>query len=224
MPTPPGRRSRAASAVVGRSAGAGGLELVLGRAGVGHVDLGDGDLRVARALLRVVQDGRRGILERGVHPLEEGGRLVLGVHDLASQYLTAPRVGFAPTDRRRFALPEFAGGLAGGGSAGVATVEDDAGPRVELAWLTAARVYTAAVAGLLAIGAGLRVYNVDRLSLQGNYEINVEVIDESMAVVLEEIFLTDESNSLELTLGEWEARDLHRKFTEFVLAPLRPLL
>ncbi len=41
---------------------------------------------------------------------------------------------------------------------------------------------------------------------------------------MEEIFATDESNCLELTLGEWEARDLHRKFTEFVLAPLRPLL
>jgi len=66
--------------------------------------------------------------------------------------------------------------------------------------------------------------NVDRLSLQGNYEINVEVIDESMASVLEEIYLRDESNSLELTSHEWEARDLHRKFTEFVLAPLRPLL
>ncbi|MEJ7831698.1 MAG: phospholipase D-like domain-containing protein [Nocardioides sp.] len=66
--------------------------------------------------------------------------------------------------------------------------------------------------------------NVDRLSLQGNYEINVEVIDESLAKALEGIFTTDESNCLELTQGEWEARDLHRKFTEFVLAPLRPLL
>jgi cardiolipin synthase len=66
--------------------------------------------------------------------------------------------------------------------------------------------------------------NVDRLSLQGNYEINVEVIDEAMAAVLEEIFVRDESNCLELTSQEWEARDLHRKFTEFVLAPLRPLL
>ena len=34
----------------------------------------------------------------------------------------------------------------------------------------------------------------------------------------------DESNCLELTLAEWEARDLHRKFTETVLWPLRPLL
>ena len=41
---------------------------------------------------------------------------------------------------------------------------------------------------------------------------------------LEEIFRVDESNCLELTSAEWEARDLHRKFTEFVLAPLRPLL
>ena len=66
--------------------------------------------------------------------------------------------------------------------------------------------------------------NIDRLSLQGNYEINVEIIDRDMAQALEEIFLTDQSNCLELTIGEWEARDLHRKFTESVLAPLRPLL
>ncbi len=66
--------------------------------------------------------------------------------------------------------------------------------------------------------------NIDRLSLQGNYEINLEVIDESLAKTLEEIFRVDESNCLELTSAEWEARDLHRKFTEFVLAPLRPLL
>ena len=34
----------------------------------------------------------------------------------------------------------------------------------------------------------------------------------------------DQSNCLELTSGEWEARDLHRKFTESFLKPLRPLL
>src|SRR4051794_12115176 len=66
--------------------------------------------------------------------------------------------------------------------------------------------------------------NVDRLSLTGNYEINAEVIDESFAAVMEEIHRTDEWNSLELTKSEWEARDLHRKFTEMILAPLRPLL
>ncbi|WP_346385390.1 phospholipase D-like domain-containing protein [Nocardioides sp.] len=66
--------------------------------------------------------------------------------------------------------------------------------------------------------------NIDRLSLSGNYEINVEVIDEALAKTLEEIYTVDEGNCLELTSSEWEARDLHRKFTEFVLAPLRPLL
>ncbi|MDP3892725.1 phosphatidylserine/phosphatidylglycerophosphate/cardiolipin synthase family protein [Nocardioides sp.] len=66
--------------------------------------------------------------------------------------------------------------------------------------------------------------NVDRLSLQGNYEINVEIIDASMAQMMERIFLTDQSHCLELRIDEWEARSAHRKFTEFVLAPLRPLL
>jgi cardiolipin synthase len=66
--------------------------------------------------------------------------------------------------------------------------------------------------------------NIDRLSLTGNYEINVEVIDPSLAKSLEEIWSVDESNSIELTLGEWEARDLHRRFTEMVLRPLRPFL
>lgn len=66
--------------------------------------------------------------------------------------------------------------------------------------------------------------NIDRLSLQGNYEINLEVIDASFAAAMEKVFAVDESNCLELTLDEWEARDLNRKFTESFLAPLRPLL
>ncbi len=66
--------------------------------------------------------------------------------------------------------------------------------------------------------------NIDRLSLTGNYEINLEVIDPSLAKVLEEVWTVDESNCIELTRGEWEARDLHRRFTETVLRPLRPLL
>jgi cardiolipin synthase len=66
--------------------------------------------------------------------------------------------------------------------------------------------------------------NIDRLSLQGNYEINVEVIDRALAEDLEAVWVVDESNCIELTRGEWEARDLHRRFTELVLRPLRPLL
>ncbi len=66
--------------------------------------------------------------------------------------------------------------------------------------------------------------NIDRLSLTGNYEVNVEAIDQRFARTLEEIFERDQSNCLELTLAEWEARDLHRRFTESILTPLRPLL
>jgi cardiolipin synthase A/B len=66
--------------------------------------------------------------------------------------------------------------------------------------------------------------NIDRLSLTGNYEINVEIIDPKLAGSLEEVFAVDESNCLELTESEWEARDIYRRFTEFVLNPLRPLL
>ena len=42
--------------------------------------------------------------------------------------------------------------------------------------------------------------------------------------MLEEVYELDESNCIELTVGEWEARDLHRRFTELVLRPLRPML
>jgi len=66
--------------------------------------------------------------------------------------------------------------------------------------------------------------NIDRLSMQGNYEINVEIIDESMAQAMEKIFEVDLTNCAELTAAEWESRDIYRRFTEAVLTPLRPLL
>jgi cardiolipin synthase len=66
--------------------------------------------------------------------------------------------------------------------------------------------------------------NIDRLSMTGNYEINVEFIDPAMAAEMERIFATDLTNSVELTAAEWDGRGVHKKFTELVLAPLRPLL
>ncbi len=66
--------------------------------------------------------------------------------------------------------------------------------------------------------------NLDRLSMTGNYEINVEFIDPAMASTMENIFQTDLSNARELKTAEWEARGVHRRFTEALLAPLRPLL
>src|SRR5689334_4337836 len=66
--------------------------------------------------------------------------------------------------------------------------------------------------------------NIDRLSMTGNYEVNVEFVDPGMAAQLERIFETDLTNCVELTAETWAARGWHKRFTELVLAPLRPLL
>ena len=66
--------------------------------------------------------------------------------------------------------------------------------------------------------------NIDRLSLAGNYEINVEFYDESLAQHMEHIFENDSTNVIELTLEKWRRRPLIVKFSETVLFPLRPLL
>jgi len=66
--------------------------------------------------------------------------------------------------------------------------------------------------------------NIDRLSLTGNYEVNVELFDRGVAEHLERVFATDLSNSSRLTEAEWARRSLPAKLTERLLAPLRPLL
>ena len=66
--------------------------------------------------------------------------------------------------------------------------------------------------------------NIDRLSLTGNYEVNLEITDPGVAEQMEKVFEVDLSNSRELTLAEWESRSLAAKLSEIVLTPLRPLL
>ena len=66
--------------------------------------------------------------------------------------------------------------------------------------------------------------NIDRLSLTGNYEINVEMFDRGVAEHLERVFATDLTNATQLTADEWVRRGVVAKFTERLLAPLRPLL
>jgi cardiolipin synthase A/B len=66
--------------------------------------------------------------------------------------------------------------------------------------------------------------NIDRLSMTGNYEINVEFIDPGMAEVMEAIYGSDLEQSSYLTARTWNARGIHRRFTEGVLRPLRHLL
>ncbi|MFD6950955.1 cardiolipin synthase B [Nocardiopsis sp. TSRI0078] len=66
--------------------------------------------------------------------------------------------------------------------------------------------------------------NVDRLSLTGNYEINVEIFDEGVARHMEKVFANDLTNCRELTKEEWSHRPLLARFGESVLAPWRPFL
>ena len=66
--------------------------------------------------------------------------------------------------------------------------------------------------------------NLDRLSLAGNYEINVEVMDADFAAEMERIFETDLTNAFELTLDRWSRRPWYVRASELILRPLRPLL
>jgi cardiolipin synthase len=66
--------------------------------------------------------------------------------------------------------------------------------------------------------------NIDRLSMTGNYEVNVEIIDQGMAAEMERIFETDLRSCEQLTEDAWSRRGFHRRAVELFLAPLRPLL
>ncbi|MDO5743476.1 MAG: phospholipase D-like domain-containing protein [Micrococcaceae bacterium] len=66
--------------------------------------------------------------------------------------------------------------------------------------------------------------NIDRLSLTGNYETNVEIHDHAFASNMEEIFAIDSANCTELTLSHWKERYVAARISEAILRPLRPFL
>ena len=66
--------------------------------------------------------------------------------------------------------------------------------------------------------------NIDRLSMTGNYEVNLEFIDHDQAATMERIFRTDVTNCEELTLEAWQQRKWQGRVAELVLTPLRPFL
>jgi cardiolipin synthase len=66
--------------------------------------------------------------------------------------------------------------------------------------------------------------NIDRLSLTGNYEINLEIHSAELAAHLNDVFELDLTNAKELTAAEWGKRGAARKGCEWLLRPLRPLL
>ena len=66
--------------------------------------------------------------------------------------------------------------------------------------------------------------NIDRYSLLGNYETNLEVYSKDLADQMERMFELDKTNAREITLEEWERRPLPAKVVERVLASLSPLV
>ena len=66
--------------------------------------------------------------------------------------------------------------------------------------------------------------NLDRLSLVGNYEINVAVYSETFASQMSALFEEDTAEKFELTMQQWEGRPLYIKVSERILVPLRFLM
>ena len=66
--------------------------------------------------------------------------------------------------------------------------------------------------------------NIDRLSLLGNYEINLEILDAGLARGMQDIFENDLRGAERLTLAEWDRRPWVAKVYETILRPLGPLL
>lgn len=66
--------------------------------------------------------------------------------------------------------------------------------------------------------------NLDRLSLVGNFEVNVELYDARLAAQMEEIFAGDALQCRAVTLEEWRGRPLLQKLAEAIVIPIRPLL
>ena len=66
--------------------------------------------------------------------------------------------------------------------------------------------------------------NLDRLSLVGNYEINVAVYSPALAQQMDALFAEDTTERFELTLEQWQRRPWYNKVGERILAPLRFLM
>lgn len=66
--------------------------------------------------------------------------------------------------------------------------------------------------------------NIDRLSLTGNYEINLEILDDGVASHMETVFDNDCTNTERLSVEAWHARSFVVRACELILRPLRPLL
>ncbi|MDO5698521.1 MAG: phospholipase D-like domain-containing protein [Dermatophilus congolensis] len=66
--------------------------------------------------------------------------------------------------------------------------------------------------------------NIDRLSMMGNFEVNLEIFSDDLAERMEQIFSIDLSNCHQLTLDDWQGRPGYVRVVEKLLSPFYPLL
>jgi cardiolipin synthase len=66
--------------------------------------------------------------------------------------------------------------------------------------------------------------NIDRLSLAGNYEINIEIFSPEVAKTMEAVFTCDLTNALEIRPEKWASRSWIARAGELVLSPLWPFI
>ena len=62
--------------------------------------------------------------------------------------------------------------------------------------------------------------NLDRLSLTGNFEINVEIFDAQVAQQMERIFAVDLLNARTIDQEQWQRRSWFSRAAEWILSPL----
>lgn len=61
--------------------------------------------------------------------------------------------------------------------------------------------------------------NIDRLSLRGNFEVNMQFFSPELAERMEEIFVNDLTTARRLTINEWEGRSMLTRVLEHLLRP-----
>jgi cardiolipin synthase len=66
--------------------------------------------------------------------------------------------------------------------------------------------------------------NLDRLSLVGNYEINLAIYNAAFAGQMDALFAEDTAEMFELTMEQWRSRPWYHKVSERILAPWRFLM
>lgn len=74
------------------------------------------------------------------------------------------------------------------------------------------------------IWATVGTANIDRLSMMGNAEVNMQIVSPEFAQRMEEAFNNDLTTARQLTLAEWEQRSWLTKFTEVLLGPFNPVV